>query len=192
MRKISLLLTFSFFFFNLYSQNNVATVNKIQGLLIFTDCQPISDYEVVGEVNTLMGTDDDLKKSGAQYQPVRDLLIKITKQVNYKADGLILSLVNGGQDKAVIIKFKDQTTKNSLARVNQYQGIYIFVDNEPLNAYDYAGNIIPKNKSNSNQYTSIRELFLQKCVKDFGQAKGMILKFVNGGADIGDAIKFKN
>ena len=121
----------------------------------------------------------------------RVLLIKLTKQVNYKAEGLILSLVNGGQDKAVIIKFKDQTN-NSHARVNQYQGVYIFVDNDPLTPYDYAGNIIPKNKSNSNQYTSIRELFLQKCVKDFGQAKGMILKFVNGGADIGDAIKFKN
>jgi hypothetical protein len=191
MKKVLLLSIFCFVFLNSFCQNNIASVNKIQGLLIFTDCQPISDYEVIGEVNTLMGTDNDLKKSGAQYQPVRDLLIKLTKQVNYKAEGLILSLVNGGQDKAVIIKFKDQTN-NSHARVNQYQGVYIFVDNDPLTPYDYAGNIIPKNKSNSNQYTSIRELFLQKCVKDFGQAKGMILKFVNGGADIGDAIKFKN
>jgi hypothetical protein len=191
MKKIIFLTFLLLTFFYSYSQNSLAIVNKIQGLLIFTDCQPVSDYEVIGEVNTLMGTDDDLKKSGAQYQPVRDLLIKITKQVNYKAEGLILSLVNGGQDKAVLIKFKDQTNINH-ARVNQYQGVYIFVDNEPSNTFDFAGNIVPKNRPNSNQYTSIREIFLQKCVKDYGQAKGMILKFVNGGSDLGEAIKFKN
>lgn len=191
MKNILLLLILSISCLDSFSQNNIATVNKIQGLLIFTDCQPVSDYEVIGEVNTMMGTDNDLKNSGAQYQPVRDLLIKLTKQVNYKADGIILSLVNGGQDKAVLIKFKDQIN-SSHARVNQFQGVYIFVDNEPLSTYDYVGNVIPKNRSNSNQYTSIRELFLQKCVKDYGQAKGMLLKFVNGGADIGDAIKFKN
>lgn len=191
MKNILLLLILFISCLDSFSQNNIATVNKIQGLLIFTDCQPVSDYEVIGEVNTMMGTDNDLKNSGAQYQPVRDLLIKLTKQVNYKADGIILSLVNGGQDKAVLIKFKDQIN-SSHARVNQFQGVYIFVDNEPLSTYDYVGNVIPKNRSNSNQYTSIRELFLQKCVKDYGQAKGMLLKFVNGGADIGDAIKFKN
>ena len=190
MKRVLFLLILSITCFNSFSQNNIATVNKIQGLLIFTDCQPISDYEVIGEVNTLMGTDKDLKNSGAQYQPVRDLLIKIAKQVNYEAEGLILSLVNGGQDKAVLIKFKDQINLNH-AKVNQFQGVYIFVDNEPLSQYDFVGTIVPKNRSNSYQYTSIRELFLQKCVKDYGQAKGMILKFINGGTDIGDAIKFK-
>jgi hypothetical protein len=191
MKYFLLLFLLSISSINVFSQNNIALVNKIQGLLIFTDCQPISDYEVIGEVNTMMGNDNDLTNSGAQYQPVRDLLIKITKQVNYKAEGLILSLVNGGQDKGILIKFKDQNNMNH-ARVNQFQGVYIFVDNEPLNQYDFVGTIIPKNRPSSNQYTSIRELFLQKCVKDYGQAKGMMLKFVNGGTDIGDAIKFKN
>jgi hypothetical protein len=174
-----------------FSQNNLAVVNKIQGLFVFTDCQPIEDYEVIGEVNTTMGSDEELRKSGAQYQPVRDLLIKISKQVNYKAEGLILSLVNGGQDKAVLIKFKSEKTTNSRGKVNQYQGINLFVDNEPLSGYDYVGNVQPKNKSNSVQYSAIRELFLQKCVKDFGQSKGLILKFINGGSDLGEAIKFK-
>jgi len=191
MKYFLLLFLLSISSINVFSQNNIALVNKIQGLLIFTDCQPISDYEVIGEVNTMMGNDNDLTNSGAQYQPVRDLLIKIAKHVNYKAEGMILSLVNGGQDKGILIKFKDQNNNNH-AKVNQFQGVYIFVDNEPLSQYAFGGTILPKNRPSSNQYTSIRELFLQKCVKDYGQAKGMMLKFVNGGADIGDAIKFKN
>ena len=37
-------------------------------------------------------------------------LIKKTRMSNSFADGIILNLVNGGTDKAIIIKFKDNAT----------------------------------------------------------------------------------
>jgi hypothetical protein len=175
-----------------YCQNNVAVVNKIQNFYVFTDCQPLGEYELIGEVNTSGSNDPEIKKSNGQYQPVRDFLIKTARQVNYTADGIILSLVNGGIDKAVIIKFKENSINNSHAKVNQYQGVYVFVDNEPFNETDYVGTIKDKGKASNSQYTTLRDRLISRCKNEFTNTRGMIIKFVNGGIDTGDLIKFKN
>ncbi|MBU3743912.1 MAG: hypothetical protein FGM61_05095, partial [Sediminibacterium sp.] len=85
---------------NIFCQNNIAVVNKIQGFYIFNDCLPLSDYDVIGEISTDGNTDKEIKMSKGQYIPVRDFLIKSARQVNYNADGLIINLVNNGMDKA--------------------------------------------------------------------------------------------
>jgi hypothetical protein len=190
--KTSILLTFLFFGLSNFvqSQNNIATANKIQGFYIFTDCQPLAEYDVIGEVTTTGHNDNDIKNSGAQYQPVRDYLIKTARQVNYTADGLILTLVNGGTDKAVIIKFKENAENKNQAKVTQYQGLYLFVDCEPINKTKYLGTIKSKMSFSSSQYSSLRDKMIKKCKKDFPDAEGLILKFVSGGTDTGDAIKF--
>lgn len=177
---------------NSYSQNNLATVNKIQGFYIFTDNQPLAEYDVIGEVTTNGHNDNDIKNSGAQYQPVRDYLIKIARQVNYTADGLILSLVNGGTDKAVIIKFKENAQNKNQAKVSQYQGLYLFVDCEPIKETKYLGTIKSKMSFSSAQYSSLRDKLIKKCKGDYPDAKGLIIKFVSGGTDTGDAIKFED
>ena len=175
---------------NLYGQNNIASVNKINGFYIFTDNQPISEYEVIGEVNTTNHSDMDITRSGAQYQPVRDYLIKTARQVNYTADGLILSLVNGGTDKALIIKFKENTVTKNQAKVNQYQGIYLFVDCKPTTETQYIGTVKHSTSFSSSQYSALRDKLLKKCKSSFPDANGIIIKFVSGGTDTGDAIKF--
>jgi hypothetical protein len=116
-----ILVTFAVFFTSFVStgQNNIAGVNKIQGFYIFTDCQPLAEYDVIGEVTTTGHNDRDIKNSGAQYQPVRDYLIRAARQVNYTADGLMITLVNGGTDKAVIIKFKENVENKNQAKVKQ-------------------------------------------------------------------------
>lgn len=175
-----------------HGQNNIATVNKIQGFYIFTDNQPIAEYDVIGEVTTNGHSDKDIKNSGAQYQSVRDYLIKMARQVNYTADGLIFSLVNGGTDKAVIIKFKESSQNKYQAKVSQYQGLYLFVDCEPLKETKYLGTIKTKVSFSSAQYSSLRDKLIKKCKADYPDAKGLIIKFVSGGTDTGDAIKFEN
>ena len=176
---------------NSLSQNSTCIVNKVAGFYIFVDSEPIGEYEVIGEVDSEGSIKDiDVKKSGGQYQPVRDFLIKKARQVNYTADGLLISLVNGGTDKAVIIKFKDKQIDKNHARAKQYQGVYIFVDSEPLTPTKYLGTIKSRLTFSSAQYTKLRDKLLRKCKDDYADASGLIIKFVNGGTDTGDAIIF--
>jgi hypothetical protein len=171
-------------------QNNIAVVNKIQGFYIFIDSQPLGEYEVIGEVTSSGHNDRDISNSGGQYQPVRDHLIRTARQTNYQADGLILTLVNGGTDKAVIIKFKESEPNKNLARVTQYQGLFLFVDCEPKSESNYLGTIKSKMSFSSAQYSALRDKLIKKCKKSFPSANGLIIKFVSGGVDTGDAVIF--
>jgi hypothetical protein len=101
-------------------------------------------------------------------------------------------LVNGGTDKAVIIKFKENSENKNQAKVTQYQGLYLFVDSEPINKTKYLGTIKSKISFFSAQYTALRKKLIKKCKKDYKEAEGLILKFVSGGTDTGDAIKFED
>jgi len=171
-------------------QNNIALVNKLQGLYIFNDCLPTNEYEIIGEISTDGFSDKEIINSKGQYAPVRDFLIKTARQVNYLADGLILSLVNGGSDKATIIKFKEVNPNNNRAKVNQYQGVLVFIDNEPLTTHEYINTVKIKGNLSSNQYTSVRDKLLERCKIDFADARAIILKFINGGNDTGEIIRF--
>lgn len=173
-----------------FGQKNIAEVNKIQGFYVFVDCQPIAEYEVLGQVN-VDEKDSEIKKSGGQYQSVRDNLIKVGRQANFTADGIIIKFVNGGTDKAEIIKFKEGQKNKSQAKVEQYQGVYIFVDSKPVGETDYLGTVKKSFGLMGGQYTVLRDALIKKCKSDFKDAQALILKFVEGGADMGDAIKFK-
>lgn len=172
------------------SQNNIAVVNKIKGFYIFIDSEPLAEYDAIGEIKS-DGNDPDIQKSGAQYSAVRDNLINTARQVNYTADGLILSLVNGGTDKATIIKFKEGQQNISHARVQQYQGLYIFVDSQPLQETEYLGTVKVKRNRAGSQYTAIRDRLIKDAKRKMKSATGVIIKLVTGSADMADAIKFK-
>jgi len=77
-----------------------AEVTTIQNLKVFTDSQPVMEYEYLG---TISGS--NIALSG-QYEPIRNALIKKAKKEYPQAEGIILHLVNGGTDKADVIKFK--------------------------------------------------------------------------------------
>jgi len=175
-----------------FSQNNIAVVNKINGFYIFTDCQPISAYDLVGVVTTEGQNNPEIIRSKGQYQPTRDYLITAARKVNYTADGLVLSFFTGGIDYAFLIKFKENSTKNSQSKVNQYKGVNIFVDNEPLKDFEYVGTVLDKRKSNIFQYNELKEKLIDLCKKEFIDSKEIVLKLQYGGTDTGDMIKFKN
>ena len=99
--------------------------------------------------------------------------------------------MNGGTDKAIIIKFKDNTIKKSQAKVTQYQGIYVFTDCVPIKESNYISTIkISGILTSSYQYSHIRDRMITKCKKENSNAKGIILKLVYGESDTGDAISF--
>lgn len=175
-----------------FGQNgkNLADVNKIKGFYIFVDSKPTSEYESLGEVKA-DDKDAEVKRS-PQYQIIRDNLIKNARAANYTADGLILTFVNGGVDKAEIIKFKEGQKNKARAKVEQMQGLYVFVDCEPVTESSYIGTAKSKGSPfSSPQYTSVRDGLMKKCKKDFKDFDAIIFKFVDGGSDMADAVKLK-
>lgn len=173
-----------------FGQKNLADVNKIKGFYVFVDSKPVSEYESLGEVK-VDEKDAEVKKS-PQYQIIRDNLIKNARTANYTADGLILTFVNGGVDKAEIIKFKDGQKNKARAKVEQSQGVYLFVDCEPVTESTYVGTAKKSGGFSSPQYTSVRDALIKKCKKEFKDGfDAIIFKFVEGGADMADAVKLK-
>jgi hypothetical protein len=77
-----------------------ATVNKMEGLYIFTDSTPLTDYDTLGVVEIGFVT-------GTQYESIRGNLINRTREKYPNANGLILKLDKKGVDQGVAIKLKN-------------------------------------------------------------------------------------
>lgn len=85
---------------------------------------------------------------------------------------------------------------HDMARVNQYQGMYVFTDCTPVASYTVLGTVKPKGRGlmsvglKSEQYTSIRDGIIKAAKEDYPEADGIILHLQTGGSDASDAIKF--
>jgi hypothetical protein len=77
----------------------LARANKVNGLYIFTDCEPINEYEIVDRESNVMAW-------SSQYQAIRDKLVRKAVKDQPSASGVILTFSTGGVDKASVIKFK--------------------------------------------------------------------------------------
>jgi hypothetical protein len=189
MKKIIFLSTLFFTsVFNLNAQSNLAEVNKINGFYIFVDSKPTADYDVVGEIK-VDETDKDIIRSQGQYSDVRDNIIRNARIANYGADGLIFTFINGGTDKALIIKFKENKAENNIAKVEQYSGIYVFTDSTPLSKYEYLDTQKFTGGFNSGQYTSVRDILIKRVEKKTPSANAIILKLISGANDLGDGVR---
>ncbi len=81
--------------------------------------------------------------------------------------------------------------KKSTAEVDQFEGLYVFVDSKPVKEYEYLGTVTASITLGDTQYTGCRDRMIKKCKKDYPQADGIIITFKSGGTDKADAIKFK-
>jgi hypothetical protein len=93
----SLLLSFTVYEYQI--KPSTAEAIQVQGLYIFTDSKPVSDYEYLGTVNVSMSM-------SGQYNDVKNSLIKKTKKDFPNAEAIIITLVTGSSDKADVIRFK--------------------------------------------------------------------------------------
>lgn len=80
-------------------KGDLAQVDRIEGLFIFTDSKPVKSYDYLGTVSISFSSD-------AQYIGVRDRLISKAKKKYPNAEGVILNLKSGGVDKCDVIIFK--------------------------------------------------------------------------------------
>lgn len=94
---LSISILFAFQVTNLQTNESTAKVNKINGLYIFTDSQPIAPYDSLGTVDIGFIT-------GTQYEQIRNNLIKRAKAKFPDANGLIMKFDKKGIDKCTVIK----------------------------------------------------------------------------------------
>lgn len=81
---------------------------------------------------------------------------------------------------------------HSAAKASQLQGVYVFVDSEPITEYDYLGTVKSSVSLGGSQYTDIRDRLIRKLKDDYPQANGAIFRFKSGSTDQADAIRFKD
>lgn len=93
---LSISILFAFQGTNLQTKESTAKVNKINGLYIFTDSQPIAPYDSLGTVDIGFIT-------GTQYEQIRNNLIKRAKAKFPNANGLIMKFDKKGIDKCTVI-----------------------------------------------------------------------------------------
>lgn len=82
-------------------------------------------------------------------------------------------------------------TKNSTAEVEQIDGYLIFTDCKPVKDYEFLGTVKSGVTLGSEQYQGVRDRLIKKIKKEYPKADGIIFRFVDGGADKAEAIKFK-
>lgn len=78
-----------------------AEVNRLNGMAVFIESEPIMEYEVLGDVRY-----DGTFGITGQYQEARDALIKKAKKKYNNADGIIIRFCNNCTDRADVNKFK--------------------------------------------------------------------------------------
>ena len=91
----------SFFLQAKQDPGQLATVNQLQGLYIFTDCRPVNQFQYLGSVK------NGFRMAGSsQYTAVRDRLIKKVKADYPAANAIIFHLNDKSADFADAITLK--------------------------------------------------------------------------------------
>lgn len=95
----SLIFLIAFKNVNYEDKSNSAEVDQLQGYYLFVNAKPVKEYKYLGTVKyNYVGC--------AQYQDVRDWLIKKIKKEFPEANGIIFTFSNGSADQADGVKFK--------------------------------------------------------------------------------------
>ena len=187
---------------------DIARVTCYSGVFVFTDCMPLGQYEILGEVyydkkgkqnattlysynamtHTINSTGITYTES-PQYTDIRDGLVIQSVMANRQVEGIIITLTKEGEGRATLIKFKDGVEDKALARVNTHLGLMVFTDCMPINTYSFVGKINRAGGLNVD-YNVLRDKLLKKANNRFPTAQGIIPRFVSGGRDTAEAIRF--
>lgn len=100
----ALLFCFMFSAFNQETEfkNEMASVNQIEGLYVFTDSEPLAETEYLGTVKNIISL------GSPQYTNIRDKLVRKAKKDFPDCDAVILRFTTGGSDKADAVKFTSE------------------------------------------------------------------------------------
>ena len=191
---------------------SIAHVESFSGVYVFTDCIPIGQYEILGDVYfnkegerhisamptyglsssgsmRVTGTQIISYSETPQYTDIRAGLIAQAVMANRQVEGILLSIPKAGEGRATLIKFKEGTEDKSLAKVNSHLGVLVFTDCKPANAFSFVGKINNAGGLNSD-YNVLRDRLIKKAKNKYPDAQGIIPRFVSGGHDSAEVINF--
>lgn len=124
---------------NIFAQtsitNDLARVNKVNGVEVYVMSEPLRDYETVADVGTGLKA-ESLITGGIINKSISERISQFVhraKKENLDIDAVIYS--NG--KRVIGIKFKDEGTIENIgiSRSTKIKGFYTFVMCEPLNDY---------------------------------------------------------
>ena len=180
-----------------------AMVQTYGSVYIFNDCTPVDSYDILGEVsfggssggNTYMtmpngtGVSTIVVSSGStpQYTSIRNGLVANAVMANREVEGIIISIPKEGEGRATMIKFKEKSERNKIAKVNNHMGLLVFSDCVPVNAYTSINKVNGKLLYMSSAYDFIRDKLLEKAVKK-NDCNAVIINMVEGGRDYVETI----
>lgn len=90
----------------LAQQPDIAKVNKILGLYVFTDSEPVCEYKILGEVKNYISWT-------GQHSEIVNRLARAGKNKYPNANGIIINFVTGGADIGTIIYISEDCGKFS-------------------------------------------------------------------------------
>lgn len=110
------------------SQTNLAHVNQYNGLYVFSDCTPATEYEMLGRVSYIGGEKSGVIYSNGipipysekeQYTTLRNSMVTLALGSSMEVEGIIITITSEGQGFATTIRFKSKNEDHSLAKVNR-------------------------------------------------------------------------
>lgn len=184
---------------------NLARAENYNGVYIFTDCSPVAPYDIIGNVyfnqkgesapvfmpqapNTVQMPPVIIEDT-PQYMDIRNGLISQAIMANRQVEGVLITITKEGEGSATLIKFKDGTSDHSLAKVNAHMGVLVFTDCRPVNTYSFVGKI-SRAGGLSSDYNNLRDKLIRKAKDKYPSVQGIIPRFVTGGSDSAEAIRF--
>ena len=185
---------------------SLARAENFNGVYVFADSSPVSPYDILGNVidtqkvdrktimmpptpNNTVHMPPIIIEETPQYTEIRNGLISQAIMTNRQVEGVLITITKEGEGSATLIKFKDDTSDYSLAKVNAHRGILVFTDCKPINTYTFEGKI-SSGGGLSSDYNNLRDRLIQKAKDKYPSAQGLIPHFVTGGNDSAEAIKF--
>lgn len=180
-----------------------AIVQMYGSVYIFNDCTPVDSYEILGEVSYSGRSDGSTyitmpngtggstvivsEGSASQYTSIRNGLIANAVMANREVEGIIISIEKEGEGRATMIKFKEKSERNKIAKVNNHRGLLVFSDCMPINTYTSIKKVKGKLAYLSSSYDYIRDKLLEKAVKT-KDCNAVIINLVEGGRDYVETI----
>lgn len=187
-------------FATIYAQSDkqLAKVDNYSGVRVFSYCEPVAEYEVLGEVS-FAGSSGGYYTIGGmtfasgteqQYNEIRNALIMSAVMANRAVEGVIIHPIKNKQGRATMIKFKEDAENKDLAYVTKKRDYYIFIDCKPTGDYEFQGKRRCSDLVDGSS-DSIIDGILRNTKNLSRNANAVIVTFVTNGYDYAEAITLK-
>ncbi|MDP3358107.1 MAG: hypothetical protein Q8S41_02045 [Lutibacter sp.] len=127
------------FYLNLFAQtsitNDLARVNKVNGVEVYVMSEPLRDYETVSDVGTGLKA-ESLLTGGIINKSISERISQFVHKAKKENEDIDAVIYSNGK-RVIGIKFKTEGTMENIgiARVTKIKGFNTFVMCEPLNDY---------------------------------------------------------